>query len=407
MSAVGGVTCYKVQQKQGVAYRAALTIGHGAKGARRKTVTRSTHKEALSAIYALKVDFDKGMLKSGGKTVIHDLAMKYFFDVARERVTEKTLSGYVYNFEKYISPHLGGQRIDHLTTHEVTMWMKTLRGKGLSKTTVNGARRSLASVLKYAVDQELIFSNPASRAPTLRRTKEDESNVREPLDLREASEHLGASRGSEFDLFMHLLIILGLRRGEALALRWGDISLETGLISINGSLSEVPVVQKDGARKISLKRTSPKTKSGNRTLGLSTPLTAALMRHQEQASSKAARYGFGLPDYLFFSTTGSPVYPSNFSARFRKWSKLAALRQIRIHDYRHSAATIAIDQGIEAVRVQDGLGHSRLETTKNIYASKVKQPALLFSREMGALFVSENDEFGMSLLSKDQTIGKD
>ena len=64
MSAVGGITCYKVQQKRGVAYRAALTIGHGSKGTRRKTVTRKTKDEALKAIYALRADFDRGVLKS-------------------------------------------------------------------------------------------------------------------------------------------------------------------------------------------------------------------------------------------------------------------------------------------------------------------------------------------------------
>ena len=407
MSAVGGVTCYKVQQKGGIAYRAALTIGHGAKGPRRRTVTRATKKEATEAIYALKAEFDQGRLKSGGKTVLHDFAMKYFFDVVRERVTEKTFSGYVYNFERYVSPYLGGQKISQLSTNEVTMWMKGLRAKGRSKSTVNGARRALVGVLKYAEDQELIFSNPAKRAPTLRRTKDDQSNVREPLSLDEAKDHLQASMHSEFDLFLHLLIILGLRRGEALALRWCDIDLDSGLISINGSLTEVTVIEKDRTNRGLLKRTSPKTKSGNRVLSISTPLTASLFRHKEQSISKASRYGFDLPDYLFFSTVGSPVYPSNYAARFRKWSKAQGLRQIRIHDYRHSAATIAIDQGVEAVRVQDGLGHSRLETTKNIYGSKVKQPALLFSKQMGELFVDENDEFGMSLISKDQVIGED
>ena len=407
MSAVGGITCYKVQQKQGAAYRAALTIGHGSKGPRRKTVTRKTKDEALKAIYALRADFDRGILKSRGKTAVHDLAMTYFFEVAKERVTEKTLSGYVYNFERYVSPYLGGQRIDHLGAQEVTLWMNQLRKKGLSKTTINGARRSLVGVLDYAVNQELIFSNAAKRAPALRRTKDDETNVKDPLDHSEAMQHLSASRGTDFDLFMHLVLILGLRRGEALGLRWSDIDLDSGLISINGSLSEVPSAERGGSSKISLKRTTPKTKSGIRTLALSTPLSASLMRHKELSETKAQQHGFSPPDYLFFSNRGSPVYPSNFSARFRKWVKAQDLREIRIHDYRHSAATIAINHGIEGIRVQDGLGHSRLETTKNIYASKVKQPALLFAREMGALFVDENEEFGMSLVSKDQIIDRD
>jgi integrase len=407
MSAVGGVTCYKVNQKRGTAYRAALTIAHGSKGARRITRTAKTKREALDAIYLVKAEFDRGQLKQGKKMVVHDLARKYFFDVAAGRVTKKTLSGYVYNFERYVSPYLGGQRIDHLTAQEVGMWMKTLLDKGLSKSTINGARKSLASVLNYAVDQELIFRNVAARTPSLRRTKDDKTLVKRPLSLEEAREHLATAKGTEFDLFVHLLILLGLRRGEILALRWQDIDLNTGLISINGSLSEVKELEKGGTKKMSLYRGTPKTKSGFRTLALSVPLTAALMRHKERSKEISARHGFSVPDHLFFSTTGTVVYPSNYAKKFKRWVCVQGLREIRIHDYRHSTATIAIDNGVEAVRVQDGLGHSRLETTKNIYASRVKQPALLFSQQMGDLFMDVNDELGMSLLSQDQAFTGD
>jgi len=404
MSAVGGVTCYKVNQKQGTAYRAALTIAHGSKGARRITRTAKTKKEALEAIYKIKNDFDRGQLKQGKKMVVHDLAITYFFDVAAGRVTKKTLAGYVYNFERYVSPYLGGQHIDHLNPQEVGMWMKKLLDKGLSKSTINGARKSLASVLDYAVDQELIFRNVARRTPSLRKTKDDKSLVKQPLSLDEAKEHLAAAKGSEFDLFVHLLLLLGLRRGEILALRWQDIDLNTGMVSINGSLSEVPELEKGGTKKIKLHRGSPKTKSGFRTLALSAPLTAALMRHKDHSKQISASRGFSIPDHLFFSTTGTPVYPTNYAKRFKRWISLQGLREIRIHDYRHTTATIAMDNGVEAVRVQDGLGHSRLETTKNIYGSRVKQPALLFSQQMGDLFMDVNDELGMSLISKDQEI---
>ena len=158
---------------------------------------------------------------------------------------------------------------------------------------------------------------------------------------------------------------------------------------------------------MSLYRGTPKTKSGFRTLALSVPLTAALMRHKERSKEISTSHGFSIPDHLFFSTTGTLVYPSNYAKKFKQWVSLQGLREIRIHDYRHTAATIAIDNGVEAVRVQDGLGHSRLETTKNIYASRVKQPALLFSQQMGDLFMDVNDELGMSLISKDQAIRDD
>jgi site-specific recombinase XerD len=90
-----------------------------------------------------------------------------------------------------------------------------------------------------------------------------------------------------------------------------------------------------------------------------------------------------------------------------RWASIQGLREIRIHDYRHTTTTIAIDNGVEAVRVQDELGYPRLETTKNIYASRVKQPALQFSQQMGDLFMDVNDKLGMSLISKDQAIRGD
>ena len=93
--------------------------------------------------------------------------------------------------------------------------------------------------------------------------------------------------------------------------------------------------------------------------------------------------------------------PSNYAARFTRWRQETGLRHIRIHDYRHTCATIAFNSGVDAVSIQVGLGHSRLETTKNIYAKAIDKRGIAFGETMGALFANENNEFGLKLISPD------
>jgi hypothetical protein len=126
------------------------------------------------------------------------------------------------------------------------------------------------------------------------------------------------------------------------------------------------------------------------------------MRQKEMAYRLVEKHRLeGLPDFLIFDSRGGAANPSNHSKRFKRWRMEMGLRLIRIHDYRHSRATIAFNEGVDPVTVQVGLGHSRLETTKNIYARAVDARGLAFGARMGELFTDESREFRLELISKD------
>jgi integrase len=402
MKTIGNITVFQVSQHPDPKWQARLTIGHGPTGTRRLSRNGKTKQEALEKIYRLKADLDPNQLQSGRAPTLHDFAHRWLFEVKKNSVTDGTLAGYHYMYQRYVAPTLGGLRIDQITASDIQNLMARIIDKGLSKSTANGVKGLMKRLLNAALTQEVIHKNPANQVASYRRTKDDKTRRKTPLNSEEAIEHLEAAIGSEFDLFVHLILILGLRRGEALGLRWEDIDLDRGQLHINGAVSEQVVVSASGERKVQKKRTLPKTDASNRTLALSAPITAALMRQKEMAFQLVEKYQLeGLPEFLIFDSRGGAANPSNYSKRFRQWQVDMGLRLIRIHDYRHSCATIAFNEGVDPVTVQVGLGHSRLETTKNIYARAVDARGFAFGARMGELFTDEGREFGLELVSKD------
>ena len=402
MKQVGNITVFPIGSGDQRRWRASLTIGHGPKGPRRVSRHGRTKQEAQDKIYKLKVDFERNQLSPGRSPTFHDFTQQWLFGEKKNSVTPGTLAGYEYIYTRYIGPHLGGLKVDQIQSHDIQNLMRRLFDLGISKKTINGVRGEIKRILDSAVIHEVIYKNPADKVPSMRRTKEDKTLVKEPLTEIEAAAHLEASIGTEFDLFVHLITILGFRRGEALGLRWSDVDLESGVIEINGAVSEQASVASDGKRKVRKIRTAPKTEAGNRRLALSAPITAALLRQRERAEVfRQLNGGMDLPEYLIFDSRGGAMNPSNYAARFTRWREEVGLRHIRIHDYRHTCATIAFNSGVDAVSVQVGLGHSRLETTKNVYAKAIDRRGIAFGETMGALFTNENNEFDLHLISPD------
>lgn len=404
MKSVGNITVFQIGQGNERRWRASLTVGHGPKGPKRVSRHGKTRQEAQDKIYRLKADLERNQLQAGRTPTYHDYTMHWLFELKKGSVTDGTLANYHFLYMKYIAPTLGGLKMDQITANGIQSLMRQLHEKGLSKSTVNSVKGQIRRVFNAAIREGVVFTNPGDFVSSMRRTKEDFTRVQKPLSLSEADVLLRVSYNTDFDLFVHLILILGLRRGEALGLRRQDIDIDNGVIEINGAISEQAEVSTDGSRRIRKVRTAPKTASGYRRLAVSTPITAALMRQREKAKEFASLNGTE-PEYLIFDATGGPFNPSNYAKRFNRWIASVGLRRIRIHDYRHTCATIAINEGIDPVTVQVGLGHSRLETTKNIYAKAADARGIAFGRVMGGMFVNENDAFGLDLFSKDMEIG--
>jgi len=187
-----------------------------------------------------------------------------------------------------------------------------------------------------------------------------------PLTPEEARRLLATARGDRVYALYAVALSLGLRRGEALGLRWRDVNLEDGVLTIRESLQRLngrlvfgPVKSDDSVRSVAMPR----------------PCVEALRRHRaiQKTERETAGKRWKESGVVFASTVGTPIEPRNLNRHFANLLDQAGLRRIRFHDLRHSCATLLYEQGVKIENIQDVLGHSSPTITKTIYVEATRQ----------------------------------
>lgn len=241
------------------------------------------------------------------------------------------------------------------------------RGRPLSARTVAYCHAILRAALSDAVRDELIRRNvaqlvepPRVRTPPV-----------EPLTAAEAEAVLAAARGDNLHALWVVLLGLGLRRGEALGLQWGDIDFECQTIKISRSLQRLRGAKdpETGKHRGKLALTDTKTESSTASLALPQFVSDALRDHrQQQLSTRLAAPVWINPEFVFTSSVGTPLEPRNVN---REWNDLldrAHVRRVKLHATRHTTASLLLREGVDMKIVQSVLRHSRLSTTADIYS---------------------------------------
>ncbi|MEO8625616.1 MAG: site-specific integrase [Candidatus Limnocylindrales bacterium] len=238
-------------------------------------------------------------------------------------------------------------------------------GSGIAGRTARHIRATLRAALADAVREGLVIRNVAADAhpPAV---EDREINY---LSAPQVRTLLDATAEHEYGPVYAVLVSTGLRLGEALGLRWADIDLERGTLTVRHSLAL------DATGK-AYELAAPKTKKSRRTLPLPTTARAALMRQrgrqdQQQAAAGAAwRNGDGL---VFTDAVGRHADPSRVSVLFQRARASAGLPEARLADLRHSAATIMLAEGVPLAVISATLGHSGVAITMQHYAAVVPE----------------------------------
>lgn len=264
----------------------------------------------------------------------------------------------------YLIPHIGNLPLRKLDSFKIqALYVELLKSgrikenklpKALSAKTVRDIAGVLFKALSDCVSWRIITSNPA-KGVKLPRFERPELTV---YDGDETGRFLNYAHSvDEYLLALYRLsLLVGLRRGEVLGLRWSDVDLV---------LNNISVVQTRIAVNGKIIISTPKTRAGRRTISIDTGTAdelARLKNKQEQLFGK-------VPDLVSTDDDGRPVHPLRYSRHFKRLAKAAGLKQARLHDARHTATTLQLHNGVSVPTVLGRLGWTSNSTILDTYAA--------------------------------------
>jgi len=334
-----------------------------------------TQAEALRRVRKLERERDAGRTRAVGRSETVARWLEHWVEnVASRSVRPKTLAGYRTAVNRYLIPGIGAHRLDKLLPDHIERLYSKLLDQGLAPATVHQAHRTLRTALNEAVRRSRITSNPAriAKAP---RVVELEI---EPYSMVEARRLLDAAASRRNGARWAIALSLGLRQGEALCLKWKDINLHTGALVVRRALQRhtwrhgcgATCKGKRGAdcperRGGGLVIVETKSRSGRRAIGLPPPLVDLLRKHQEAQAAERELAGplWREDGWLFAQPTGKAIDPRS---DHREWKQLlvdAGVRTARLHDARHTAATMLLVLGVSQRAVMEVMGWSQSSMT--------------------------------------------
>jgi integrase len=325
---------------------------------------KGTKKEAEKKLAELLHQMDTGSFVKPGKINLGEFLQKWLRDYVFPSLSPRTAEGYESIVNRHLILKLGNVPLHLLRPeHLQKYYAETLNsgrcgGGRLSAQTIRHHHTAMHKALQTAVEWGLIARNVADAA-RLPRTTQTEMRI---WDEEEITRFLEAARETPYYALFYTALFTGMRRSELLALRWHDIDFILSRIYVNRSIHQI----KDNSYVFR----SPKTAKGRRTIAM--PPSAILVLHDHHEKQRMDRDLLGIQlsdeDLVFSQPDGRPLRPDTIT---RAWPTLAAragVKVIRLHDARHSHASLLLKQGVHPKIVQERLGHSTIAVTLDTYS---------------------------------------
>ena len=310
-------------------------------GKRRKSTKRgfATKREAeewlRNFLITQKADFDMKF---------EDFWKMYCADM-ETRLREHTMRTKKYIVELKILPYFGNKRVNDITAADIRQWQNELIKMGYSPTYLKTINNQLSAIFNYAVRYYDLKSNPCAKAGSMGKSKAEEMDFWIGEEFRKFIDSVMNKRLS-YMAFM-TLYWTGMRLGELLALNPKDVDLEKRTISITKSY------QRLGKKDVI---TPPKTPKSKRVITIPEFLAADIKDYMDSL------YDLQENDRLF------PITKYYLEHEMQRGIKESGVKRIRVHDLRHSHASMLIELGFSPLEIANRLGHEKVETTLNTYA---------------------------------------
>jgi integrase len=326
-----------------------------------------TRRDAERALAHVVSDLDTGTHVTRDPETVGEWIDRWLPTMAA-KVRPSTYRDYGHCLERVVA-RFGHVRLQELTPLQIEEFYASLlrsghrRGGPLAPKTVRNVHIALRRSLADAVRFGLVPRNVAAlvKAPTAERS---EMATWTADEVRHFLDHVAGDRLAPV---YRLIITTGMRRGEALGLRWSDVDLAGARLSVNRSLTTL-----GGKPAWSL----PKTARSRRQVSLDPDTVEILRAHRVRQLEErlAAGEAWQDDDLVFCNEDGTVLHPDHVTKAFRRRAREAGLSVLRLHDLRHTWATLALQAGVHPKVVSDRLGHATSSITLDLYSHV--QPAL-------------------------------
>ncbi|WP_308191150.1 tyrosine-type recombinase/integrase [Amycolatopsis tucumanensis] len=353
----------------------------------------------MKKVRKLERERDAGTVRRPGQEwTVEKWVMHWYETIAVPNVRYKTRSYYWTAVDKYIVPGIGTHKLTRLESEHIERFYARLRNEGAKSATLQQVHIALRASLNEAERRNRITRNPirAVRSPKI-----EETEI-EPLTVDDARAILHVAHDRRNGVRWAIALALGLRQGEAIGLKWTDLKVQwhhgcgvaepcgkkrpedcpfaqvTGMLTVRRALQRQTWQHGcDPDKKCGRKRgadcparhsgglvvVEPKSRAGRRVLSVPPPLVLALLEHRkvQDAERQRAADVWQDDDWMFAQPTGRPTDPRADYGEWKDVLKAAGVREARLHDARHTAATFLLVLGVAQRAVMDVMGWSKID----------------------------------------------
>nr|WP_237549614.1 site-specific integrase [Streptomyces sp. SID1034] len=327
----------------------------------RRHITRTSEDLLKDEVKRLEKQRDQGTAQQPGKLwTVEKWLWHWVENIAKEVVSENTYDGYEVAVRVHLVPGIGKHRIDRLEPEHLESLYRRMKANGSKPATAHQAHRTARTALGEAVRRGHAAKNAAALAKPPR-VEEAEEEI-EPYSVEEVQSLLIEVNKRRNSARWMLALALGLRQGETLGLRWADVDLDHEYLKLrrnrlrpkyaHGCKEADPCGRKAGycpmREQVRRETKNTKSRAGRRAVPLPGPLVRMLRAHREAQARerKAAGDQWTESEYVFTKPLGGPLSPNT---DYHDWKKLigdAGVRDARLHDARHTAATVLMLLGV-------------------------------------------------------------
>jgi integrase len=346
-----------IYQRADGRWAACVTVGYQDGKRKRKTYYCATQKEAREKLTAAQHTLQQALPITDDRQTVGRFLDRWLHEYAKAKIRPKTYASYEQLMRTHLLPGLGHISLSKLSPQHVQEFLNCKLASGLSPRTMQYLHAHLRSALNRAVKWGLVARNVATLADAPRVPRPEV----QPLSPDQTRTLLEAIKGDRLEALYTVALAMGLRQGEALGLRWQDVDLETGRLSVRMALQRV-----EGTFQL----VELKTDRSRRTLTLPGVALHALRAHRTRQLEERLIAGEQWQEYglVFATMQGKPLSARNVFRTYQRALANADLPHKRFYDLRHTCATLLLAQGVDMRTIMDILGHSQISLTMNTYA---------------------------------------